>query len=137
MVHMNRTPHGSIFINNLVVVGNPPDTERALPPWSQLVRALKRGCHRVDQAPFLIWVDNNVRRWSSHVLMRQFQSLGQDFNRVGEIINRRRGMCIMLNIRWEGRLSACRHHRCRKPVWFMRHSIKGEHNARRLSQPMP
>ena len=110
---MNRTPHGSIFINDLVVVGNPLDTERAFPPWSKLVRALRRGCHGVDQAPFLMWVGNNGRRWSSHVLMRQFQSLGQDFNIVVGIINRRRGMCIMLNIRWEGRLSACRHHRCR------------------------
>ena len=67
--------------------------------------------------------------------MCQFQPLGRDFNIVGGIINRRRGMCVVLNIRWEGRLSACRHHGCRKPVWFMRHSIKGEHNARDFLNP--
>ena len=62
VVNMDRTPHGSILINDLIFVGDPPDTERVFPTWSQLIRALRRGCHCIDEASFLIW-DGEAIGW--------------------------------------------------------------------------
>ena len=69
MVDVYRTPHGSVLINDLIFVGDPPDTEKGFPTWSQLVKALRRGRHRVDEASFLIWVDNSGEGWGSHLLV--------------------------------------------------------------------
>ena len=86
MINMDRTPHGSILINDLIFVGDPPDKERAFPMWSQLVRALRRGCHGIYEASFLIWVGISGEGWGSHLLMRQLQPLCQDLNIIGGII---------------------------------------------------
>ena len=123
MIYMDRTPHGSILINDMIFVGDPPDMERAFPTWSQLVRMLRRGCHGIYEASFLIRVGNSEEGWGSHLLMRQLQPLCQDLNMIGGIINGGRGMRV-LYIRREGRLSACRYHGRRKPVWLMGHGVE-------------
>ena len=135
MVNVNRVPHGSILINHLIVVEDPFDMERAFPSWSQFAGTLRRSCHSINQAVFLIWVDNSWRRWGSHLLVGQFQPLSQDFYIVGGIINGGRGMHIVLNIRKEGRLSTCRYHRSRKSVGLMGHCVEGKHNAWDLLNP--
>ena len=47
MIYVDRTPHGSILINDLIFVGDHPDTERAFPTWSHFVRTLRKGRHGI------------------------------------------------------------------------------------------
>ena len=69
MVNVNRAPHRPIFIDHLVVVGNPSDSERAFPSWSQFAGALRRSRHCINKTAFLVWIDNSGRRWGSHLLV--------------------------------------------------------------------
>ena len=54
VIDMDCTPHSSIFINDLILIEDPSDAKRAFPTWSQLVRMLRRGCHSIYEASFLI-----------------------------------------------------------------------------------
>ena len=69
VVDVHRPPHGPAFIKDLIFVGDPLGTEMTFPKWSQLIRVLRRGCHRVDEASFLVWIGNRGRRWGSHLLV--------------------------------------------------------------------
>ena len=75
MINMDRAPHRPIFINHLIMVGNPSDSEGTFPSRSQFAGALRRSRHREDETSFLVWINNDGWRWSGHLLVGQFQPL--------------------------------------------------------------
>ena len=129
MIYMDSSPYFSVFVDYLVIIGDHANTKRAFPSWGQLISTLRRGSHREDETPLLIGVGNGGRGWGSQLLVGQLQPLGDNLHIVGEIIDGRGGVCVLLHIRRESWLSPCGDHRCEEPMRFVGHGVERQHNA--------
>ena len=67
--------------------------------------------------------------------MGQLQPLGNNLHIAGGIIDGRGGVCVLLHIRREGRLSSCGDHQYEEPMRFMGHGVERQHNYGDLVNP--
>ena len=75
MVYMHCAPYQAILIRHLIWVRYPFDQEGSLPPWCQLVGALRRSGHHEDETSLAIWV-SCYRSWRwGHLLVGEREAL--------------------------------------------------------------